>query len=143
MQVAIAVLEAPEAGAAATIRTSHRQGMLDCLSIYDQFVRVPGRQPCTMLVTRGQSTAADHECLEDFSRCRTLLPDADWLPALELRFWKEPAEPLPLELVNVIAAAVMRQRVNDGVPNPIFESVLAKLTHIPAQFRRLSKTKRR
>ncbi|MEO7326265.1 MAG: hypothetical protein ABIW82_15695 [Dokdonella sp.] len=146
MQIAITIADAR--GIARTSATAaevdqQQQGLSNCLVTYEQFSGAPGRRPCTVIVSRSQGEEVDQQCLETFSRSRTHLPTADPLRDLQLRFWKEPIEPLSLELAHAAAASVVRHRVRDDITNPVFDAVLTKLAHMPFQLQRSPRLKRR
>ncbi|MBF6024824.1 hypothetical protein [Lysobacter niastensis] len=140
MQAAIAVVDSHD-GRIAT--GAQQQGLEQCLSVYDRFLRTPMRAPCTMLVSRSQSAALDKGCQGELERCRTLLPSAPWLSDLRLQFWTEAQEPLPLELAQVVAAAAARHVLFENTGDPLFEAVLTKLAHNPFQRGRPAARKKR
>jgi hypothetical protein len=142
-QIAITVVDARETRGTAADRTMQRQALADGLAIYDQCVRTPGRRACDLLLSRAQSAEIHQQYQEELVRCRSRMPDADWLRSMQLRIWDEPVEPLPLELAHIVATSVARHCLDENVPNPVFDAVLAKLAHIPFQLKRLAKLKRR
>lgn len=140
MRAAISVFDSRDRKA--THGTS-QQALSQCLSVYDQFLRTPLQQSCTLLVSRSQTEAVDQQCLEELGRYRTLMPEASWLRDLQLQFWNETLEPLPLELAQVVAASAARHVLAEDTGNdPLFEAILTKLAHNPIQ-RRRSAPKRR
>ncbi|MFC5577283.1 hypothetical protein ACFPOA_04540 [Lysobacter niabensis] len=128
MQAAVAVFDARDAR---ITNGAHQQGLNQCLSVYDQFLRMPMRVPCTLLVSR--SPAVDQNCQGDLEHCRPLFPNAPWLSDLRLQFWTEAPEPLPLELAQIVAAATARHVLLEHTSDPVFEAVLTKLAHNPFQ----------
>jgi hypothetical protein len=100
------------------------------------------RQPCTVLVARSQTDAVDQQCLAELSHSRTLMPKATWLDAVQLQFWNEMVEPLPLELANVVANATARHVLFGDANDPLFEAVRTKLAH-PFQSRHPAARRRR
>lgn len=145
MQIAVSILDAKQTQETATVSlVAKRQALSGCLEIYDQFVRAPpGRRACAVLVSRAQGVDIDHRSQEELVRCRTRMPEATWLADMQLRIWKEPIEPLPLELAHLIAESVVRRLLHEDVANPIFDATLTKLAHNPFQFKRTTKPKRR
>lgn len=140
IQIAITIVDAREnRGTDATQRPALAEG----LAIYDDFTRMPGRRACAMLVSRAHSAEIDQQYREELARCRARMPQADWLRNLQLRGWDEPLEPLPLELAHVVATSVVRHRLHENVPNPVFDAVLTKLAHTPFQLKRPTRLKRR
>ncbi|MEG3788893.1 hypothetical protein V1318_02040 [Lysobacter sp. CCNWLW3] len=140
MRAAIAVFDSRDRK---STQGMSQQALSQCLSAYDRFLQTPLQQPCTLLVSRGQTEAVDKQCLEELGRCRTLMPEAPWLRDLQLQFWNETPEPLPLELAQIVAAAAARHALAEDTGNDsIFEAILTKLTHNPIQ-RRRSAHKRR
>ena len=124
MSLAISVLDGAQAAKAV-----QRDGLLHCLSSYDSYVRVPGRQSCRTLVARCGVGTADQEWSDAFDRSRRRLPDLEWLQSMELRNWTDPVEPLPLEAAHVIATSIARYRADGDMANPIVEAVRSKLAH--------------
>jgi hypothetical protein len=139
MCIAVSVLDSD--GAPATSEANLRQGLLECLSIYDAYIRVPGRQACSALVTRGANGAVDQGYVDAFARSQRSL-DAKWLQDMELRVLNGPRDPLPLEVTHVIAASIARYRVDADLDNPIVDAVRAKLSHRPALLDRPPKRRR-
>lgn len=139
MSIAISVLDGD--CTAATTKANQRQGLAECLSIYDQYVRVPGRQACTVLMGRGHLGAVDQEFTLAFARSQRLL-DARWLQTMESRNCTDPVEPLPLEVAHVIAASIARYRVDPDIDNPIVDAIRVKLSHRPALLDRPPKKRR-
>ena len=144
MQIAVAIVDARERRSASVAdEHARRHALAGCLAHYDDFVRKPGREACTTLVARGQGPESDRCELEDLADYRTRLPDARWLSALQLRFWSDAIEPLPLEIAHVVAAAIARQRLDADAANPIFAAALTKLSHDHASLRLPAKPRRR
>ncbi|MNE93898.1 hypothetical protein D3C80_1918040 [compost metagenome] len=96
-----------------------------------------------MLIAASQTAPVDEQCLAELSRCRTLMPNARWLDEVQLQFWSEAIEPLPLELARVVALATARHVLFEEADDPLFDAVLTKLAHDPLQGRRPSPRKRR
>lgn len=119
-----------------------QQALSQCLSAYDQFLRTPSRQPCTLLVSRSQTEVIDQQYLDELVRCRALMPEAPWLGDLQLQFWDEALEPLPLELAQVLASAAARHMLAEGTSDTLFDAISTKLVHNPIE-RRRSALKRR
>jgi hypothetical protein len=138
MQAAVAVFDSRDARIATG---AQQQGLNQCLSVYDQFLRAPMRVPCTMLVSR--SPTVDKNCQDDLEHCRTLMPSAPWLSDLRLQVWTEAPEPLPLEMAQVVAAATARHVLLESTSDPVFEAVLTKLAHSPFQRGRVAVKRRR
>jgi len=124
MYVAVSVLDGAE-GANAI----QRESLLNCLSAYDKYVAVPGRRPCQILVSRRRDKAVDQGYIDALAHSRKRLPDAEWLQDMELQYWSEPIEPLPLEAAHVIATSIVRYRADGDMANPIAEAIRGKLAH--------------
>jgi hypothetical protein len=144
VQIAVTVVEIPRTGkeTKATAVSAQRHAFANNLAVYDSFLRAPGRHAYSMLVSRIQSAEAEREYREELALCQLRMSGTDWIRDLELRAWKEPVEPLPLELAHVIATSVVRHRHQEELANPVFDAVLAKLVHAPFQVKR-HKHKRR
>jgi hypothetical protein len=128
MSVAVSVVD----GLPATARTDQRRGLLECLSVYDSHVGVPGRSACRVLVARASDEASGLAWADAFSYSQRRLPDAAWIHAMQLRVWTEAIDPLPLEVANVIAGSVARYRVDGQGYNPIVHAVRTKLSSLPS-----------
>ena len=132
MQVAITIRDTANARSAAT-GAVQGQALSDCLVIYDHFASLPGRNACTLLVSGRLSSESEQRYQKGFVRCCERMPHALWLRDMHLRFWKEPIEPLPLELAHIVAASVVRHHLHAQATNPIFAAVQAKLARSPSQ----------
>jgi hypothetical protein len=130
MQVAVAIFDSRAVGATGG---APQQALFQCLSVYDQFVRMPMRLPCTMLVSRSQSEALDEQFLGELARCRLLMPNASWLGDVQLQFWSGAIEPLALEMSHVVAAATARHVLFESRNDSLFEAIATKLAHNPLQ----------
>ena len=139
MSVAVSVLDGD--GAQATTASNQRQGLVECLSIYDQYLRVPGRQACSVLVVRGHDGGHDQGYTDAFARSRRSL-DVKWLQDMELHVLNAPREPLPLEVAHVVATSIARYRVDEDMDNPIVDTIRAKLSHRPMLLDRPLKKRR-
>ena len=124
MSIAIAVVNDAPAGNAGL-----RQSLLQCLSSYDEYVKIPGHLPCSILVARQHGTAATEARADAFAHSRKWLPNASWLQQMKLCPCDSAPEPLALELTHVIAALVARYRADGEGANPIAEAVRSKLAH--------------
>jgi hypothetical protein len=113
-----------------------------CLGHYSKAMRARKRAPCAMLFSRSQGAATDEQLQKEFAQSRAMLSEADALDAMNLLVWQQPREPLPLELANVIAAAVLRHQLEPGGFNPVFEAILGKLVHNAFPFAHLKGRKR-
>jgi hypothetical protein len=139
MSVAVSVLDSD--GLQATTSANQRQGLVECLSVYDQYVRVPGRQACSVLVVRGRNGADEQSYTDAFARSRRSL-DVKWLQDMELRVLNAPREPLPLEVAHVVATSIARYRADEDMDNPIVDTIRAKLSHRPVLLDRPPKKRR-
>ncbi|HEY5803483.1 MAG TPA: hypothetical protein VIT90_07330 [Lysobacter sp.] len=139
MQAAVAIVDSRDVRTA----VAQPQALSRCVSIYNQLIQASTRLPCTMLIAVSQTDPADEQCLVELSRCRILMPNARWLDDLQLQFWSEEIEPLPLELARVVALSTARHVLFEEAEDPLFDAVLTKLAHDPLQGKRPSPRKRR
>lgn len=139
MCVAVSVLDGEVARA--MTHANQRQGLMECLSIYNEYLRSPGRQACSVLVARSLNEEAEAGYVDAFARSRRSL-DVKWIQDMELRVSKGPREPLPLEVAHVVAASIARYRVDEALDNPIVDAVRTKLSRRPALLDRPSKKRR-
>jgi hypothetical protein len=136
MQIAVATRDSGPI----TSTGSRSGGLADCLAVYDEFIRGPGRRPWKLLVVSGRDGATN--CAAEVARSRMRFPDAQWLKDMQTRMWDAAPEPLPLELAHLVAAAVARYCVDEGAHNPVFGALQGKLAHAPFPLRRAPKMKR-
>jgi hypothetical protein len=125
----------------ATTEVNQRQGLVECLTIYGEYLRVPGKRACGVLVARARDEEAGQGFMDAFARSQRLL-DAQWLQRMEPQSWTDPVEPLPLEVANVIAASIARYRADADIDNPIVDAVRAKLSRPLALLNRPPKKRR-
>jgi hypothetical protein len=145
IQISLSIQSIPHASGtdAAKAEAIHRYGLSECLVLYDHHLRATHRSPCTLLIAPGADAEADQQVSEAFSRAGLRLSDAAWFKAIKLRFWRDSATPLSIELVQVVARAVGEYVRDDVIPNPIANAVLTKLSHTPDALKRSAKAKRR
>lgn len=105
------------------------EALSGCLSQYSDAARARRRLPCAMLLSRSRGTIIDRQCLKELEQARSMNAETGSLAQMQLHFWGQPKEPLPLELANVIAAAILRHQLDPAGFNPVFEAVLGKLAH--------------
>lgn len=134
MQIAIATVDDPNKRGSATGATP-LMALSSCLTTYHQIASLPGRQACSLLVSGRHSKHSANALCEAFARCRSHMPEALWLGEMQLRLWKEPVEPLPLELAHVVAESVVRHRLHPKDANPIFDAVRTKRVQDPFHWR--------
>lgn len=141
IHVAVSVV-AFEQNAPAPDALVERQAFARNLSAYGEFLRGPGRRACATLVCRSESVGAEKLCREELAARRSIA-DAEWLREFEFHAWKEPVEPLPLELACVIAAAVVRDPGQGDAPQPILDAAMTKLVHDAPVDRKRNRGRRR
>ena len=130
IEISVAVVDARKRAQAAGSRLKPQTDALSsCFGHYGRAVRAHKRTPCTVLLTRSQGEAIDTQLQREFVQARAMLPDAGALETMNLHVWRQAVEPLPLELANVIAAAVLRHHLAPNGFNPVFEAALGKLVH--------------
>jgi hypothetical protein len=123
MLVAISIIEGAQGA-----RENQREGLLNCLTAYNAYVRQPGHAPGNVLLSsRTTAAAADHPYADALSHCRQRLPEVKWLQEMESSSWHGIAEPLPLEFAHIAASSVIRYHANRDAANPIARAVRAKL----------------
>jgi len=117
--------------------------LASCLAIYDEFLKVPGRQACLLVVARSRGMSLDQMRTEEFIKARAQLPYASWLDSVRFRCWTDVPEPLPLEIAHLAGVAIARHLQLPAVVNPIFDAVLSKLVRIPPEIANLTSSGRR
>lgn len=143
IHVAVSVV-AFEENAPAPDALVERQAFARNLSAYGEFLRGPGRSACATLVCRTGSAGVEKLCREELASHRSLAGvGAEWLREFELHAWKEPVEPLPLELACVIAAAVVRDSAQGDASHPILDAAMTKLVHDAPVDRKRNRGRRR
>ena len=130
MEVAVVVLDSRGRQQTANSRElSHLKAFSSCLALYNDAARARNRAPCALLLSRSSGAGIDAQYEKEFANSRSMQSDAGRLDTMQLRFWSQPREPLPLELANVIAAAVLRHQLDPNGFNPVFAAVMGKLAH--------------
>lgn len=129
MQVAIGLAEVASVRHAG--EAAHRAAFSNCLTQYDDVLRAPGREPCSLLVARSRDELADRRTQETFGVCRARFAESAWVKHAQVRHWKETLEPIPLEWANLLAAAVVRRLATPALPQSLFDALVPKLVRNP------------
>lgn len=129
MQVAIGLAEVASVRHAG--EAAHRAAFSNCLTTYDDVLRAPGREPCSLLVARSRDELADRRTQETFGVCRARFAESAWVKHAQVRHWKETLEPIPLEWANLLAAAVVRRLATPALPQSLFDALVPKLVRNP------------
>lgn len=130
MEVAVVVLDSRGRQLSTRSREhSHLEAFSSCLALYSDAARARNRASCSLLLSRSSGAGIDAQYEKEFANCRNMQSDAGTLDTMQLRFWSQPREPLPLELANVIAAAVLRHQLDPNGFNPVFAATMGKLAH--------------
>lgn len=123
-----------------TVASAPEQGLVTCLSAYQTEILSQKRQPIRQLIVANGLGTANRAALLD---CRRRFADQTWIQQLEVTEWRDPDEPLPLELARVIAGAVARHCDDPQAANPILDAIRPKLANPPPQWQSAAKVKRR
>lgn len=129
MQIAIAIIDLRDGHSLGM----HQRALSQCLAVYNESLQLPCRESCTLLVSRSQAAAIDQQQLDALAKCKTHMPGAHWLKEMQLQFWSEPPEPIPLELSQLVATAAARYALDDEASLPLIDAILTKLVHNPFQ----------
>ena len=106
-----------------------QHALSECLQVHERTVQRAARLPCTLIIRHpldAQSTPRTQDSSSD-----GLAPDGVWLRGAMVRDWISATDPLPLEWVQVAAAAVVRRFQDPARKNPIVEALRLKLAHSP------------
>jgi hypothetical protein len=120
----------------------HRSLHSGCLTAYSAYLKNTRQAACHLVI------APSHEPLENeaqklaYNEVLTHLDSTSRAGALELAFWPEATVPVPMEMAQLVAAAVGRHVQQPTQASPIFETVRAHLAP-PSRFHALSRTARR
>ena len=145
IQICLSIQRIPHASDtdATKAEAIQRHGLSECLALYDHHLRASHRSPCTLLIAPGADAETDRQMSDAFGRAGLRLSDAAWFKAMKLRFWRDSALPLSMELAQIVARAVGEYLREEALPNPIADAVLTKLSSTPDVLKRSFKAKRR
>lgn len=118
-----------------------RQTWSECLGAYGEYLRIPGRSPCTAVVTQGSD--GDRQSVDALLRTRVRMSDQIWLQELRLQFAREDEVPLPLEMAAVVARSVSEHLVGGPTSRAVLDVSVAKLTRVPDSLKRPLKSGKR
>lgn len=133
MQVALSVVDLRAGKHRIKSADMHQRALSQCLEIYNESAQVRMREPCTLMLSRSQTAAIDQQQVEALAKCRAQMPGAPWLEQMQLQFWSEALEPIPLELSQLMAAAAARYVLDDDASLPLVDAMITKLVHNPLQ----------
>ena len=102
-----------------------------CLEAYQGFQATPGYDPVRLVMAPAQPPSRDTGLAEAFRDVRARLRGGPVLDGMQLRTCAPGADPLPLALATLAAAAVARHVVEPATANPIYDAVRGKLVHMP------------
>ncbi|KQZ77694.1 hypothetical protein ASD55_07470 [Rhodanobacter sp. Root561] len=109
----------------------YRRSLSGCLAAYEAFLKDAHESARGVLIAHSRKGTQGENLTEAFKEARDRLDDDSSLNNLKLRFWSEPALPLPLEIANLAAAAISRYLEAPKQANPIFDAVASKLVNPP------------
>lgn len=122
---------------------AQRQTLAECLGVYGEHLRQPGRSPCTTVVTRGGDADGDRQSVDALLRARLRMADSAWLQDLRMQFAREDAAPLPLEAAAVVARSVVERLAGRPGIQAVLDVAVAKFVRVPDFLKRPVKSGKR
>jgi hypothetical protein len=119
-----------------------RDSILECLGGYVEFLKLPGTEPCRVVLAAAHRAERSALLLAAFKDAQQRLQSV-FLPTMKLQFCGLGEDPLPLALANLVSAAVLRYVDDPTVGNPIFHAVRPKLIRVPADIVAVKHSRRR
>lgn len=110
----------------------YRRSLSGCLFAYETFLKDAHESSRGVLIAHSRKEAQGESLLEAFKEAQERLDDSSSLNNLTLKFWTETPLPLPLEISNLVAAAISRYLEAPKQANPIFDAVVSKLVNPPS-----------
>jgi len=96
-----------------------------CLAAYDAHLRADHQAAARVVMVQGKDPAQEILYRASYQEVRARLATSGPMSSMELRFWADPP-PLPLELVQLAAAAVIRHLQDPERPHPLVETILGQ-----------------
>ncbi|MDE2309166.1 MAG: hypothetical protein KGJ97_12860, partial [Xanthomonadaceae bacterium] len=94
-----------------------------CLAGYDNFLKSSSQQAFRVMVVPDRGEARNEQHLAVYNELLPHLDGARRLRAIELAFWPEARLPLPMEVAQLAAAAVLRHLQDPAQSNPLFDVI--------------------
>lgn len=129
--VAIAEHEADAQQTSAAL--TYRSLFSGCLTAYDSFLKTANQAAFRVMVAPNHGDAQNDQQLAVYNELLPHLDGAKRLHAIELAFWPEAKPPLPMEVAQLAAAAVIRHLHEPAQTNPLFDVVRTNLAP-PSRF---------
>jgi len=104
-----------------------------CLTAYDSFLKSSNQAAFRVMVVPNRGDAQNEQRLAVYNELLPHLDGANRLSTIELAFWPEAKLPLPMEVAQLAAAAVLRHLQDPAQTNPLFDVVRDNLAS-PSRF---------
>lgn len=122
---------------------AQRETWTECLNVYGEHLRLPGRSACAVVVSQGADADQDRGSIEALARARVRMPESTWMQALRLQFSREAVSPLPLEAASLIARSVAERLIEGPSIHAVLDVAVAKMARVPAFLQRPAKSGKR
>jgi len=93
-----------------------------CLAAYDAYLRETHQAASRVMMVKGKDSSQEILYQASYQEVGARLATSGPMSAMDLRFWAD-APPLPLELAELAAAAVIRYLQNPEKPHPLVETI--------------------
>ena len=93
-----------------------------CLAAYDAHLKASQQAAARVVMVKGKSSSTEILYQASYQEVGTRLTTSGQVGAMDLRFWTD-AAPLPLELAELAAAAVIRYLQDPEKPHPLMEAI--------------------
>jgi hypothetical protein len=113
-----------------------------CLTAYSGYLKSTGQAACRLVIAPSHEASENETQKLAYDATLSHVDTTSRLGALELAFWPEATAPVPLEMAQLVAAAVGRHVLQPAQASPLFETVRAHLVP-PSPFHALSRTAHR
>ncbi len=120
----------------------HRSLYAGCLTAYSAYLKSTRQTACRQVIAPNHAPSENEAQKLAYEEVLPHVDSASRLGSLALAFWPEATVPVPLEMAQLVAAAVGRHVQQPAQASPIFETVRAHLAP-PSRFQALSRTARR
>lgn len=138
LRFAVAVVEQAAGQQAASDTSRSRSLFTGCLTAYGAYLKSSRQSACRVVIASAGESGDNDARRGSYDEVLMHVDGADQIGALELAFWNDPSEPLPMEVARLAAAAVGRHLEHPAQNNPLFETVRAHLAP-PSRFHALSR----
>jgi len=116
-------------GLAIGIGDTAADAMLACLDDYATLAAVEARTPLRLIIT--DNTIGQTHWQEAIARSWRVDVLRGWHHKVDVKVWRDPVAPLPLELCRLITQAVARKLADPARWNPVYDMAEARIRVLP------------